>query len=288
APAATAPFALPADGGTYLILGGTGGIGASVAAWLLEHSEGRVLLLARRPELPADLVPWADRVELIEADLAGAAPEEIMARLDGLAPARRIDGVVHAAGTGAGSLIARRDAAAMRRAMAAKTRGALLVERLIERHRPVFAAYCSSMAAQFGGVGQLDYAAAGGLLDGFARHRAGEAETTVRIGVDWDIWSEVGMARDALRSDPRHQAHLTVGLAVKEGQRLFAQALQLQLPQLLVSTTDIERARGFYAPDAGAPRGGTPSGAVVRDAAPAHSPAPPQASSPASAPAPAS
>ncbi|MEV0281951.1 amino acid adenylation domain-containing protein [Streptomyces sp. NPDC050610] len=258
-PAPAAPFALPARGGTYLILGGTGGIGASIAAWLLEERpDCRALLLSRRPELPADLAPWADRVELIEADLAEATPEEIMGRLDGLAYAGRIDGVVHAAGAGAGGLIARRDAPAMRRAMAAKLRGALLVERLIERHRPVFAAYCSSMAALFGGVGQLDYAAAAGLLDGFARHRAGEAETTVRIGVDWDIWSEVGMARHALRSDPRHQAHLTVGLAVKEGQRLFAQALQLQLPQLLVSTTDIERARGFYAPDAGAPKTDAP------------------------------
>ncbi|MEV0261934.1 SDR family NAD(P)-dependent oxidoreductase [Streptomyces sp. NPDC050617] len=287
APAATAPFALPARGGTYLILGGTGGIGGSVAAWLLERSDCRVLLLARRPELPADLVPWADRVELIEADLSEAAPEEIMDRLDGLAYARRIDGVVHAAGAGAGSLIARRDAAAMGRAMAGKVRGALLVERLIERHRPVFAVYCSSMAAQFGGIGQLDYAAAGGLLDGFARHRAEESETTVRIGVDWDIWSEVGMARHALRSDARHQAHLTVGLAVKEGQRLFAQALQLQLPQLLVSTTDIQRARVFYAPDADVAKADVPKAdALKADALKAvisESPSPAPASASASA-----
>ncbi|MFD9635935.1 thioesterase domain-containing protein, partial [Streptomyces violascens] len=65
-----------------------------------------------------------------------------------------------------------------------------------------------------------------------------------------DIWSEVLIELDALRSDARHQEHLAVGLAVKEGQRLFARALQLQLPHLLVSTTDIERARDFYAPSA--------------------------------------
>ncbi|GAA2935860.1 hypothetical protein GCM10020221_34570 [Streptomyces thioluteus] len=75
--------------------------------------------------------------------------------------------------------------------------------------------------------------------------------TTVRIGIDWDIWSEAGMALGTLESDARHQAHLAVGLAVKEGRRLFGRALQLQLPQLLVSTTDIERAREFYAGSAG-------------------------------------
>ncbi|MFD7662718.1 amino acid adenylation domain-containing protein [Streptomyces sp. NPDC059788] len=244
APAPTLPSALPDEPGTYLVLGGTGGIGSSIAAWLLAQSDGRVILLSRQPRLPAELTPWADRVDLVEADLATTAPDTVLARLDGVA--HRIDGVVHAAGTAAGGLVTRRDAAAMRQAMAAKLHGALLVERLIERHRPAFAAYCSSMAALFGGIGQFDYAAANGLLDGFARHRTDAAETTLRIGIDWDIWSEVGMARDALRTDARHQAHLAVGLAVKEGQELFARALRLQLPHLLVSTTPLQEARAFY------------------------------------------
>ncbi len=239
------PSALPAEAGTYLILGGTGGIGSSIAAWLLERSDCRVVLLSRQPRVPAELSEWADRVELVEADLAETPPETVLRRIDSVT--HRIDGVVHAAGTAAGGLVTRRDAVAMRQAMAAKLHGALLVERLIERHRPAFAAYCSSMAAQFGGIGQFDYAAANGLLDGFARHRTGEGATTLRIGIDWDIWSEVGMARDALQTDARHQAHLAVGLAVKEGQHLFARALELQLPQLLVSTTPIEEARAFYA-----------------------------------------
>ncbi|MFI6684901.1 amino acid adenylation domain-containing protein [Streptomyces sp. NPDC050485] len=243
----------------HLVLGGTGGIGAGIAAWLLARSDCRVILLARRPRLPADLAPWADRVELMAADLAEDDTDAILARLGRLA--NRIDGVVHAAGVPGGGLIGGRDAAVMgvppgrakprpwgREATAAKLGGALLVERLIALHRPGFAAYCSSMSALFGGVGQFDYAAANGLLDGFAHYRAGTAESTVRIGIDWDIWNEAGMARDALATDRRHQAHLAVGLTVKEGQRQFARALRLQLPQLLLSTTDIEQARAFYEP----------------------------------------
>ncbi|AYG78432.1 Surfactin synthase subunit 2 [Streptomyces hundungensis] len=255
APVATAPFALPAAPATYLVIGGTGGIGRSLAAWLLAHSECRVVLLSRSARLPEDLAQWADRVELVEADLAEDPLDAILARVAShTSGAGGIDGVVHAAGSAGGGLISRRDSVAMRRATAAKLRGALLVERLIEHYRPGFAAYCSSMAAQYGGVGQFDYAAANGVLDGFARYRsdatATDTATTLRIGISWDIWSEVGMARDALRSDARHQEHLAVGLAVKEGQRLFARAMQLQLPHLLVSTTDIERARAFYAPSA--------------------------------------
>ncbi|HEV2888658.1 MAG TPA: SDR family NAD(P)-dependent oxidoreductase, partial [Jatrophihabitans sp.] len=239
---------LPVDGGVYLVLGGTGGIGSSIAAWLLAQADCRLVLLARAATLPAALTRWADRIQLVEADLAREPVEAVLARLG--RQLDRLDGIVHAAGTAAGTLIARRDAAAMRSATAAKLQGCLLVEGLIQRYRPAFAAYCSSMSALFGGIGQLDYAAANGAMDGYARHQGSAAEATVRLGIDWDVWSEVGMARHALRTDTRHQAHLAVGLAVAEGQRVFARALRLQLPQLLVSTTALERAGSFYAPPA--------------------------------------
>lgn len=251
------PGELPVDGGVYLVLGGTGGIGSSIAGWLLAQADCRVVLLARRATLPAALASWAEKVELVEADLAQEPVEKVLARLERRLD--RLDGVVHAAGVAAGALIARRDASAMRQALAAKLRGCLLIEGLIQSFQPAFAAYCSSMSAQFGGIGQLDYAAANGLLDGFARHRGGAAESTLRLGIDWDVWSEVGMARQALRTDARHQAHLAVGLGTAEGQRVFARALRLQLPQLLVSTTALEQASGYYAAPAGADHHAHPS-----------------------------
>ncbi|MDH6579156.1 non-ribosomal peptide synthetase [Kitasatospora sp. MAP5-34] len=243
---ATAPMIPPGDG-VHLVLGGTGGIGASVAAWLLEQTEGRVLLLARRPQLPAQLARWASRVDLIEGDLAqDAGVEEILRRVGGRTA--RLDSVTHAAGVGSGGLIVRRDAVAA--SQAAKLGGALLVERLIERYAPALAVYCSSMSALLGGVGQLDYAAANGLLDGFAHHRPGgtgtDPQATVRLGIDWDVWRETGMALRVPSTDARHQAHLATGLTIEEGKRVFARAMALQLPQLLVSTTDIEESRVFY------------------------------------------
>ncbi|HST47697.1 amino acid adenylation domain-containing protein [Jatrophihabitans sp.] len=251
APAEQPAGGLMVDGGSYLVLGGTGGIGSSIASWLLAQAGCRLLLLAREPKLPPALAQWADRIELVPADLASEPVQAVLDRLAGRLS--RLDGVVHAAGAAAGSLIARRDPAAMRQAGAAKLTGCLLVEGLIQRYQPAFAAYCSSMSALFGGIGQLDYAAGNGMLDGFACYRGQPAETTVRLGIDWDVWAEVGMAQaaqQALRDDARHQAHLAVGLSVAEGQRVFAQALELQLPRLLVSTTDLEQAGSFYAPPA--------------------------------------
>ncbi|MGW0874216.1 amino acid adenylation domain-containing protein [Streptomyces sp. NPDC002740] len=257
----TAPVAVPSDAEpgvpsgaqhgvasgadtVHLVLGGTGGIGRAVAAWLLEHTAGRVLLLSRQPHLPAELSSWADRVDLIPADLAALDVQDVVEAVAGRTA--RLDSVTHAAGLGFGGLLARRDATAMRAAAAVRERGALVVEHLIAAYRPGTAVYCSSMSAVLGGVGQSDYAAGASLLDGFAHHRATEDEATVRISVDWDIWRETGMATRTLTTDSRHQAHLEVGLTVEEGKAVFARALALGLPQLHVSTTDIEASRVFY------------------------------------------
>jgi amino acid adenylation domain-containing protein len=274
APRADLPVA-----GVHLVLGGTGGIGRNIAAWLLEQTSGRVLLLSRKPCLPDELAPWADRVELVAADLADTPAEQIMAAIEERTD--RLDSIIHAAGAPSGGLIKHRNTEAMRVASAAARQGAFLAERLIARYRPALAVYCSSMSAQFGGLGQFDYAASAGLLNSFAHHRGDDLDralrqrgldgagrsregspgsisrdpATVRITIDWDVWREAGMAVQALTADARHQAHLAVGLTVEEGQRVFEQAVTLQVPHLLVSTTDLEASRVFYAPRAKDPVG---------------------------------
>ncbi|WP_020658810.1 AMP-binding protein [Amycolatopsis benzoatilytica] len=222
-----------ATDGTHLVLGGTGGIGTAVAEELLTRTTGHVVLLARDPHLPDALRPWADRVELLAADLTTVTADEIDARLD--AP---LAGIVHAAGNPDGSLIATRSEATQ----TVKLAGALLAEQLIARRQPAYVVYCSSLSAQFGGTGQLDYAAANGFLDALA-HLEGP---TARLSIGWDVWRDTGMAVTALEADTRHQAHLAVGLSVEEGRRAFARALAAGLPQVLVATTGLENARAFH------------------------------------------
>ncbi|MFJ8492944.1 amino acid adenylation domain-containing protein [Streptomyces sp. NPDC094038] len=241
---AARPAAAP---GTHLILGGTGGIGTTLAASLLRHPGNRVVLVARGAEVPAALRPFGELVTLVTADLAAEDPVAVADRLapllDGLA------GIVHAAGAAAGGLLARREPAAARGVTAAKLRGALLVELLAAEHAPDYVLYCSSMAARFGGVGQFDYAAANACLDAYAHRGAPGGDATARTSVGWDAWRGVGMAeRHAARADTRHRDHLTVALTPEEGTDVFERALRLQLPHLIVGTTDLRAARDFYEP----------------------------------------
>jgi amino acid adenylation domain-containing protein len=234
---------LPLDG-TFLLLGGTGGIGRSLCEHLLQATGRRVVLLSRGGELPSALAAFASRIDCVQADISDLSrwPSvvEHLARRYG-----QLAGVIHAAGVGAGSLIAHRDAQVMAEAMAAKTRGMLAVETLIEQLSPGVVLYCSSMSALFGGAGHLDYAAASSVLDGFVHYRPNPASSSVRLGINWDIWRDVGMATTG-SGDAAHQEHLTVGLSVEEGCQVFDLAMAMQLPQLLIATTGIDYSRRFY------------------------------------------
>ncbi|WMW03741.1 non-ribosomal peptide synthetase [Pseudomonas entomophila] len=238
-----APNTLP-DHGTFLILGG-GGIGRTLCQHLLRAPGRRVVLLSRSATWPEAWQVDRERVEWLQADLADLMRwpqvlEHLAQRYE------RFDGVIHAAGVGAGSLIRQRDAERMASAMAAKTRGMLAVEALIARMNPGFVLYCSSMSALFGGAGHLDYAAASGVLDGFSHYRAPGDQGCLRLGINWDIWRETGMATEASGNDAAHQQHLKVGLSTQEGCEVFDRAMTAQLPQVLVSTTALAHARRFY------------------------------------------
>ena len=53
----------------------------------------------------------------------------------------------------------------------------------------------SSTSALLNGAGQANYAAANAVLDGLARER--RSEGLQAVSVQWDFWSEAGMAADA-------------------------------------------------------------------------------------------
>ena len=186
----------PSAEGSYLITGGTGGIGVRVARHLLARGAAEVVLAARRPVLPAMLADQAGRVRLVAADLA--APDAVARLLDGLP---RLRGVFHAAGvTADGTLAAGWDR--LGRAVPAKARAAAELDRLTrDRALDAFVLFGSS-TAWFGLPGTAGYAAANGALEGIARAR--HAAGLPALSVAWGAWQGIGMASDpALWQDGR-------------------------------------------------------------------------------------
>ncbi|MEP5761234.1 MAG: AMP-binding protein [Litoreibacter sp.] len=237
--AETQPVELPAISRRTVIIGGSGGIGRNLCLALLANNPTQIDIIAQQSVIPEALVAFSERITMHAIDLK--ENDLTWPVFDG-----PVDDIIFAAGLGSYGLVANRDAAQMGDFNKVRTNGALSLETLVTRERPARVIYCSSLASELGGKGQLDYAATNGLLDGVAHWRNPNSPHTQRLTLNWDIWSESGMAVDAMTHDPLHREHLTYGLSDDEGRTIFLRALQCNYPQLLISTLPLDQARRFY------------------------------------------
>jgi acyl transferase domain-containing protein len=202
------------DGGTYLITGGLGGIGLTIAEDLAARTRGRLILVSRRGLPPRE--QWDDLLAAGAGDRAGRAIAAIrrmersgatvhVAAADAADPAalRRLrqdgtaatlHGIVHAAGVAGGGLAEVRTRADAEAVLAPKLRGTLALQAAFGDLPLDFVVLCSSVTAVTGGLGQVDYCAANAFLDAYARSDHGWAARVV--SVNWGGWSEVGMAAE--------------------------------------------------------------------------------------------
>ncbi len=203
--------------GVYLITGGLGGLGITLAEDLAHRVRARLVLVARSP-LPAREV-W-DRHLAIHgtSDRAGRAIAAIrrmeaagaqvlavgadvtdvadMARVrdEALATFGRIDGIVHAAGVAGGGMAEVKERAGAQSVMAPKIVGTLVLRKVFGDLSLDFVSLFSSVTSVTGGFGQVDYCGANNFLDSYARGPHGWATDVTSL--NWGGWLEVGMAAE--------------------------------------------------------------------------------------------
>lgn len=206
------------EGGTYLITGGFGGIGQTLAADVLYQHDATVILLTRdglpergtwdaylkrngtvdRTALRMRAVMRLEalgRVEVAGADVANLAQmrrviEDVTARHGSLT------GLIHAAGVlDDGPLLAKSDAQ-MDAVLAPKVQGLRVIDQLLPDGALEMLVLFSSTSTATRSAGQVDYVAANAWLNAFAAARRG-GKTRV-TAINWGVWSDVGMAAAAL------------------------------------------------------------------------------------------
>ncbi|MGA3026005.1 MAG: type I polyketide synthase [Bryobacteraceae bacterium] len=172
-----APLALAADG-TYVIAGGTGGIGTRLAAWLRERGAGNVVSISRSaPVFQADL--GSER----ETSAALAAIRRTMPS---------IRGVFHLAGTLDDALLRAQDWTRFERSASGKMNGAWNLHNATRDDPLDYFVMFSSMASLVPMPGQGNYAAANSALDSLAWKR--RAEGRPALSINWGPWKEIGHA----------------------------------------------------------------------------------------------
>ncbi|MER6530590.1 beta-ketoacyl synthase N-terminal-like domain-containing protein [Streptomyces sp. NPDC001508] len=208
----------PDPGRTYVVTGGTRGIGARIAAHLVQRGATAIAVLGGRPLPPrdqwdtpealgdaeAEAVAHLRRLEQLGARVLvhtgpltdraalGAFLERVRSELGPLG------GVVHCAG-GLGDgrpAFVGKDTAAIRATFAPKTDGLETLATLCEGDRLDFFVAFSSACALVPrlAVGVTDYAAANAAMDLLLTHRLRRGGAHFR-SVAWPMWTESGAAR---------------------------------------------------------------------------------------------
>lgn len=210
-------------GGVYLITGGLGHIGLTLAEYLARTAHSKLILVGRssfpaREEWSQWLTSHDERVstsrtikKLVELEALGAeilvvsadvADEERMREVLTQATERfgAIHGVIHAAGIAGGGLIQLKTKEAAASVLAPKVFGTLVLDSIFKDTPLDFFICCSSALSIVGPLGQVDYCAANAFLDAFARERSSRQGAFV-VSLNWDGWREGGMAKRAAPSD---------------------------------------------------------------------------------------
>ena len=256
-------------GGVYVIVGGLGGVGLSLAHYLATTYRAKLVLTGRsgRPvataEVDGDVDGGTDpetarRLEVIAAVEAAASSVEIVAvdatdqeamtaLLAGVAErSGPINGVIVAAGVAdREGAIHRRSRAETTRSIAAKVHGLMALEAALDGHDPDVVLLSSSVAGTLyhNRFAQVGYVTGNTFAEAFAMRgrRLGLPTTTVA----WDDWMDIGMsvrAAQAFTADFGTEVDLVDQIhsfTPAEGVEVFERALQADEPVVIVSTTDL-------------------------------------------------
>ncbi|MBN2549027.1 MAG: amino acid adenylation domain-containing protein [Anaerolineales bacterium] len=256
--------------GVYLITGGLGGVGLETAEYLAKTVQAGLVLVGRSA-FP-DRQQWQDWLEshpeddplshkirklqaiegiggqvlLLSADISDRVQVERVL-IETVKAFGGLDGIIHAAGVrGVQGSIYHLDIESFRAVLSPKVWGALYLDEACrsfedQRGRKLdFVLYFSSVSSILGLIGYAAYSAANSFLDAFAhwkRQKGGMFQS-----VNWDTWQEVGMAVDALAESRVNwvpEDYWAGAILPIEGQSVFGQLLNYDLPQVIVSPVDL-------------------------------------------------
>jgi NAD(P)-dependent dehydrogenase (short-subunit alcohol dehydrogenase family)/acyl carrier protein len=256
---AGATDSLVRPGGTYMITGGLGSVGGTLAQALARHP-GVNLALLGRSQLPrsGEWEPWLARhdernrvtkairtVRALERQAANilplradvSDPEQLRAAVGEVHSAfGPIHGVIHAAGAtdrGGFCSIELMTEAVSERHFAAKVDGTAALGAALADDPIDFCMLTSSLSSLLGGLGFAAYAAANAYLDAFATARSRDGAPW--MSVNWDGWDFSG--RDFAET---REGIGRFALTPSEGGTVFSRLISATPPaQVAVSTGDL-------------------------------------------------
>ncbi|MBD8525892.1 SDR family NAD(P)-dependent oxidoreductase [Pseudomarimonas arenosa] len=245
------------EGGCYLITGGAGGIGLQFAREIVAQCRSARILLAGRSTLTPEgrrsldaLATPRHRIDYVELDVADRnAVDTLVAQLR--TEGQPLHGILHCAGILNDGFILRKTPSTFASVLAPKVAGLVNLD-LATRDMPLdFILLCSSFAACWGIVGQVDYAAANAFMDAFAEQRnrlAARGERQGRsLSANWPLWQDGGMRMDAATHERLHNHTGMRPLSTASAMRAMYRGFELSAERLLVMEGELSAMRALLA-----------------------------------------
>ncbi|CAM2069333.1 Aminotransferase class III-fold pyridoxal phosphate-dependent enzyme [Sulfidibacter corallicola] len=266
-------------GGTYLVTGGTGGIGRALVGHLLSEFEARVAVVGRN-QPSAETTSWFDESarangswRFCAADMTNGA-EVARALSEARAAFGEIQGVFHCAGVTRDAYLAKKSDADFQAVLAPKVEGTLALHRAVADAPLDFLALFSSSGTMIANPGQTDYAAANRFMDEFAHWRNLQAASgTCRgttVAISWPFWRHGGMRLPERTIATMEQAAGMRPLETEDGLAALRLALSSDHAHLGLFCGDVTRiaaALGAHPGEAGRDGGDDPASAALDDLA---------------------
>ena len=232
------------QGGTVLVTGGTGGLGAVLARHLVrKHGVDRLLLVGRRGLEAPGAGRLAEELSALGANVRVAACDvsvraEVQALLASVEVEHPLSGMVHAAGVLDDGVIDSLSAERLDGVLAPKLDGAWHLHELTAGlDLDAFVSF-SSIAGTLGSPGQANYGAANAFLDALAQHRRSLGLPAVSLV--WGAWEQdTGMTSGLDEVDRARVARAGVRpLSPEEGLQLFDLAHAGERAVILAASLD--------------------------------------------------
>ena len=187
--------------GVYIITGGTGGIGLTIADYLAQKNQVNIALISRlgkvrglEKEIILDNIrKLGASVDCYAADIGNFKSMKTI--IDSLRKKYgRINGIFHCAGVAGSSFAGQQSLEVFKEVSSVKIEGTFILDQLtIQDDVDLFVLF-SSVATIFPAVGQGDYCAANSFLDSYATIQNQKGRNFYAI--NWVAWRDVGMAKD--------------------------------------------------------------------------------------------
>ncbi len=223
---------------TILLTGGLGGLGLSLAEWLVARGAKHLVLMSRSAvsgvaeEKLRALQAQGAQVIVARGDVANEHEvARVLAEIKNTMPPLR--GIMHAAGVLKDGMLLQQSWENFATVMAPKVAGAWHLHQLTKDTPLDFFVLFSSVVSVLGFKGQSNYAAANAFLDSFAHWRSAMGMKT--LSLNWGPWAEVGMAATLGQRERRRWTAQGINLiGMEQGWTTLAHGLELEAAQLTV------------------------------------------------------